>query len=107
MKVHSKHYRNVDKSLSVVKIGSHNLYQFDAPYQIDMKIAGSYLHPKYVDSPNPGSDIALIKLESSIPYPFNERINVVCLPVANSWPEAGVDSVIAGWGRTAGNNSSS
>lgn len=88
-----------------MKVGSNNKYQPDSPYEQDIGVSGIFIHPNYSGKSSLAWNIALLKLSSDVQFPFNDRINVVCLPIANSWPTDGIYSVIVGWGNIKGMHS--
>jgi hypothetical protein len=59
------------------------------------------LHPQWYGALN-GYDIALIRLSTPVPYPFNDWINTVCLPELNEVVANDQQCVTIGYGDTQG-----
>uniref|UniRef100_A0A8D2ZN27 Peptidase S1 domain-containing protein n=1 Tax=Scophthalmus maximus TaxID=52904 RepID=A0A8D2ZN27_SCOMX len=73
------------------------------PSEVSRRVAQIECHPAY-DYLTDEHDICLLKL--SAPVNFTLFIQPVCLPTADSTFHAGLSSWVAGWGRTATNQSS-
>lgn len=85
-----------------MKVGSHRLVEDDPPWQFDAKVRGVYVHPQYTTSPSTSFDIALLRLEDEVPFPFNNHTGTACIPESHFIVPEGTYCVTTGWGTTHG-----
>lgn len=81
-----------------MQIGSHHLGSMDAPWQINADLMTIELHPFYYPFTRQ-NNVAMLRLAAPLTLPFNDHVNVVCLPDSTEKPPAGKQCVVVGWGQ--------
>ncbi|XP_055614052.1 venom protease-like, partial [Uranotaenia lowii] len=90
----------IRKDLSSVRLGEHDTSTDTETNHIDIPVVKMETYPQY-DKKDGHSDLALLYLESSVP--FSDAVRPICLPTGEpvrSKNFEGFTPFVAGWGRT-------
>lgn len=75
----------------------------DAPWKITKDLMRIDLNPTF-DPQTLKDNLAMIRLASPVDFPFNDHINVPCLPDSNEVFVFGIQCVLSGWGPVGDGN---